>query len=591
MRERRCHLVTVFGPAGIGKTRLAQELARSVEGEATRAHGPLPLLRGGDHLLADPGDRRAGGRRTAASRSCSRAARTRTSSPSGSSAAIGAGTGGAVKEEIFWAVRKLVEALARETPLVLVFEDVHWGEPTLLDLIEHLADWVRDVPVLLVCLARPELLDERPAWGGGKLNATSHPARAALRGGVRRADRRPPSGRELAPEARARIAEAAAGNPLFLEQMLAMLAEGEDGVRRDRRAAGDPGAARRPARPARARRAPRARARLDRGGDLPRRRGRRALRHRRHGTRSRPPDEPRAQGADPRRGAATLPGEEAFRFRHALIRDAAYEGLPKEARAELHERYAAWLEQALGDRLGGGRGVPRLPPRAGLPVSLRARPGRRGGARARRPRPSAARPRPGGSRFAAATRGRRSTCSSAPARCPPPTSGPGSSSPPTSASRCSRPASSSVPSPSSARRSSVRAAIGERHIERHAWLVRGMLRQFSQPERIDLAAIAPRGRGVARRLPGSRRRPRAHTRVELPLRPLPVHRRRGVATGRGRTGPRAREAGRQPPRRGHGASRASATRCSRADAGRARACGSRGAPERAARAIPWGRRR
>ena len=74
---------------------------------------------------------------------------------------------------MFWAVRSLVEALARETPLVVVFEDVHWGEPTLLDLIEHLADWVRDAAVLLVCLARPELLDSRQGWGGGKVNATS----------------------------------------------------------------------------------------------------------------------------------------------------------------------------------------------------------------------------------------------------------------------------------------------------------------------------------------------------------------------------------------------------------------------------------
>ena len=83
------------------------------------------------------------------------------------------GTGGAVSEEVFWAVRKLVETLARSQPLVLVFEDVHWAEPTLLDLIEHLADWVRNAAVLIVCLARPELLDGRPAWGGGKLNASS----------------------------------------------------------------------------------------------------------------------------------------------------------------------------------------------------------------------------------------------------------------------------------------------------------------------------------------------------------------------------------------------------------------------------------
>ena len=98
--------------------------------------------------------------------------------------AIGAGTGGAVNEEIFWAMRRLVEVLARDRPLVLVFEDVHWAEPTLLDLIEYLSDWVGDVPVLIVCLARPELLDGRPTWGGGKLNAASLSARPALDRGI-----------------------------------------------------------------------------------------------------------------------------------------------------------------------------------------------------------------------------------------------------------------------------------------------------------------------------------------------------------------------------------------------------------------------
>ena len=69
-------------------------------------------------------------------------------------------------EEVFWSVRKALEQRARERPLALVMEDIHWAEPTLLDLAEHLGDWTRDAPLLLLCLARPELLDERPAWGG-----------------------------------------------------------------------------------------------------------------------------------------------------------------------------------------------------------------------------------------------------------------------------------------------------------------------------------------------------------------------------------------------------------------------------------------
>src|SRR5690349_20429045 len=76
-------------------------------------------------------------------------------------------------EEIAWAFRKLLEASTAERPLVVVFDDLHWGEPTFLDLVEHVADLSRGAPILLLCMARPELLDARSAWGGGKLNATT----------------------------------------------------------------------------------------------------------------------------------------------------------------------------------------------------------------------------------------------------------------------------------------------------------------------------------------------------------------------------------------------------------------------------------
>ncbi len=79
----------------------------------------------------------------------------------------------AAVEEGFWGVRHLLEALAREQPLVVVFDDLNWAEPTLLDLVEHIADWSRDASILLVAMARPDLLDTRPAWGGGKHNATA----------------------------------------------------------------------------------------------------------------------------------------------------------------------------------------------------------------------------------------------------------------------------------------------------------------------------------------------------------------------------------------------------------------------------------
>ena len=144
-------------------------------------------------------------------------------------------TGSAGAEEGFVAVRALFEALARVRPLVLVFDDIHWGEATFLDLVEHLADWARDAPVLLVCLARPELLGARPDWGGGKLNATvalleplsSDECSQLIENLVGRP--------ELAGEVGTRIAEAAEGNPLFVEEMLSMLIDDGLLVREDGR--------------------------------------------------------------------------------------------------------------------------------------------------------------------------------------------------------------------------------------------------------------------------------------------------------------------------------------------------------------------
>ena len=160
-------------------------------------------------------------------------------------------------------MRTLFEALARDRPLVLVFDDIHWGEATFLDLVEHLADWARDAPILLVCLARPELLDVRPGWGGGKLNATSVLLEPLSERRVRPADREPRRRGRAAEEVEARIAEAAEGNPLFVEEMLSMLIDDGLLVRENGRWAAtatcrsscstdDPGAARRAARPARA---------------------------------------------------------------------------------------------------------------------------------------------------------------------------------------------------------------------------------------------------------------------------------------------------------------------------------------------------
>ena len=127
--------------------------------------------------------------------------------------------------EIAWAFRKLLEALAAERPLVVVFDDIHWGEPAFLDLIEHVADLSRDAPILLLCMARPELLDLRPTWGGGKLERDERAARAARAGGGRAADRR--ARRADRPRAARRgSSRRPSGNPLFVEEMVAMAEDG-----------------------------------------------------------------------------------------------------------------------------------------------------------------------------------------------------------------------------------------------------------------------------------------------------------------------------------------------------------------------------
>jgi class 3 adenylate cyclase len=139
--DRRCRLVTVVGAPGIGKTRLAREVAAELSEEAVVLFGRcLPY---GDGITYWP------------LREIFAAA----AAEDELEAALAAGG----SEEIFLAVRKAVERRARERPLALVIEDIHWAEPTLLDLVEHLTDWTRDAPLLVLCLARPELVDERPS--------------------------------------------------------------------------------------------------------------------------------------------------------------------------------------------------------------------------------------------------------------------------------------------------------------------------------------------------------------------------------------------------------------------------------------------
>ncbi|MGB2875178.1 MAG: hypothetical protein WBB76_06850, partial [Gaiellaceae bacterium] len=251
---------------------------------------------------------------------------------------LGDDSAGSSPDEIAWAFRKLLESRAAEQPLVVVFDDVHWGEPAFLDLVEHVGDLSRGAPILLLCMARPELLDQRPTWGGGKLNATNvllEPLAPEETGQLIAA-----LDEQLEPELRARILEAAGGNPLFVEEMVAMIAE--DGsadvtvpptiqallaARLDQLDTAE-------------------RDVLERGAVE-------GLVFHRGAVVALAPDEGQVDGRlialvrkDLVRPEQTvLADDEAYRFRHLLIRDTAYEALPKAVRAELHERFAVWLEE------------------------------------------------------------------------------------------------------------------------------------------------------------------------------------------------------------------------------------------------------
>ncbi|HXF36442.1 MAG TPA: adenylate/guanylate cyclase domain-containing protein, partial [Actinomycetota bacterium] len=359
--ERACHLFTLLGPAGVGKSRLVEEFldglgdgARVLRGrclpygEGITFFPVVEVLKQATGAL-DFEDQAALERKVCEVVAgeehgevlCARLGHL-----------LGLAEGEAVPEEMSWAVRRFLEALARERPLVVVFDDIQWGEPTFLDLVEHLADWTRDAPVLLLCLARPELLDLRPGWGGGKLNATSILLEPLPEGECARLVANLLGAEEVAAEVRERVLASAEGNPLFVEQMVQVLIDDGLLVREDGRWVPTGDLSTVPVPPTiQALLA----ARLDRLTAEERAAIQRAsvvgkVFFRGAVTAMSEEPDPATVGTHllalvrkelVRPDRSTLPGEDAFRFRHLLIRDAAYDGIPKELRAELHERFAA----------------------------------------------------------------------------------------------------------------------------------------------------------------------------------------------------------------------------------------------------------
>ncbi len=324
VNESGCHLLTLLGAAGVGKSRLVAALLTSVEEAATVLSGRC--LHYGEGITFWPLLEALRGAGDIAQPMINR---------------LGAG-GAAAPEELFWEVRRLLESLAAERPVILHVDDLQWAESMLMDLIDHVVELSRGAPILVLCVARPELLEERPAWGGGKVNTATvllEPLAAAEC--ERLLDQ---LGDGLTADARARVITASEGNPLFLEEMASLTREHGTvsappsiqallAARLDRLEIEE-------------------RELLERGaieGQVFHRRALGALMSDR-------------SAGELERGLAglvrkelirphqtTLPDDIAFRFRHLLIRDAAYEGLLKATRANLHERFADWLESDAGD--------------------------------------------------------------------------------------------------------------------------------------------------------------------------------------------------------------------------------------------------
>ena len=352
VQGRTCHLFTVLGPAGVGKSRLLSEGIAEIGGRARVLTGSC--LSYGEGITFRPiaeivaqafgeDDPRAGIEAAVGGADAAVVAERVTS-------IIGRDGSGGTPEEAFWAIRRLFEALAREQPLVVVFDDVNWAEPTLLDLIEHVADWVRDAALLVVCTARPELLDERGSWSGGKHNATSIFLEPLTAPETARLARNLLGSGELHTDLAARIERAAGGNPLFVEEMVALLLE-EDLIRIDDGCWSASGELRELPVP------PSIQVLLAARLDLLPREERQVLeraavegqRFRRSAVERLSEESPAriadALGALVRKELVRPAGDDELRFRHLLIRDAAYEALPKQLRGDLHERLARWLDE------------------------------------------------------------------------------------------------------------------------------------------------------------------------------------------------------------------------------------------------------
>ena len=380
--ERRAALVTIFGGAGVGKSRLVAEFAEAIGPDRVRRGRCLPYGEGitfwpvVEILRADAGITAVDSHEEATRklRSAVLASFAEASEDAEAVArrlSVLAGTASredvlpevpaeTMQQELRWGLRRYFERRAATQPLTLVFDDIHWAEPALLDLIEHLAEWSR-APLFLLCMARPDLRELRATWGGGLMNSSAIRLEPLTADESARLIRELLSIDALPEELRQRVITRSEGNPLYVEEFLRMLLDGGHVTKVDGRFVAGKSldslvvpatlqgliAARLDTTPSTVKRA------LQRAAVV----GKVFW-----------PDAILAQGPfdeqveqllqeAARRDLVSeldergLGGGRAWTFKHILIRDVAYDTIPKTERSRAHDAFARWLEQVAGARV------------------------------------------------------------------------------------------------------------------------------------------------------------------------------------------------------------------------------------------------